>query len=139
MATLESKCDNAFNMHTSVFVDDNKVTHLFQVEEGPSSTSYGIEIAQLAGFPEKILKRARDQNETEQWTENICAKVCYNLIPPISSLKIKVTDHEIRSDAVQSLRKILKLAKESSSLENIKAEAMEISKQNTLLTAALQN
>ena len=62
-------------MHTSVFVDDNKVTHLFQVEEGPSSTSYGIEIAQLAGFPEKILKRARDQNETEQWTENICAKV----------------------------------------------------------------
>ena len=76
MATLESKVDNAFNMHTSVFVDDNKVTHLFQVEEGPSSTSYGIEIAQLAGFPEKILKRARDQNETEQWTENICAKVC---------------------------------------------------------------
>ena len=75
MATLESKVDTAFNMHTSVFVDDNKVTHLFQVEEGPSSTSYGIEIAQLAGFPEKILKRARDQNETEQWTENICAKV----------------------------------------------------------------
>ena len=75
MATLESKVDSAFNMHTSVFVDDNKVTHLFQVEEGPSSTSYGIEIAQLAGFPEKILKRARDQNETEQWTENICAKV----------------------------------------------------------------
>lgn len=124
MATLESKVKNAFNMHTSVFVDDNKVTHLFQVEEGPSSTSYGIEIAQLAGFPENILKRARDQNETEQWTENICAKV---------------TDYEIRSDAVQSLRKIIKLAKESSNLENIKAEAMEISKQNTLLTAALQN
>ena len=83
MATLESKVDNAFNMHTSVFVDDNKVTHLFQVEEGPSSTSYGIEIAQLAGFPEKILKRARDQNETEQWTENICAKVCTNPFPQI--------------------------------------------------------
>ena len=75
MATLESKVDSAFNMHTSVFVDDTKVTHLFQVEEGPSATSYGIDIAQLAGFPEKTLKRARDQNEIEQWKENICSKV----------------------------------------------------------------
>ena len=89
MATLESKVDNAFNMHTSVFVDDNKVTHLFQVEEGPSSTSYGIEIAQLAGFPEKILKRARDQNETEQWTENICAKVFTNPFPQILTQNIR--------------------------------------------------
>jgi len=68
--------------------------------------------------------------------------LCKGLYQPISTNpnpKFQVTDFEIRSDAVQGLRKILKLAKESSNLENIKAEAMEISKQNTLLTAALQN
>merc|ERR1711935_1034154 len=51
MASLETKNEHVFNMHTKVHVDAEKVTHLYQVEPGASSTSYGIEIAQLAGFP----------------------------------------------------------------------------------------
>lgn len=62
MASLPSKCSAAFNMHTSVFVDEEKVTHLYKVEAGSCSKSYGIDIARLVGFDPKVLDRAAELN-----------------------------------------------------------------------------
>ena len=50
-------------MHTSVFVRDGKITHLYKVSEGPCAQSYGIEIAKLAGFEEGVIHRAMELNE----------------------------------------------------------------------------
>ena len=63
MASLSSKCEGAFNMHTSVFVNEEKVTHLYKVEPGSCSKSYGIEIAKLAGFSGHVLERANELNK----------------------------------------------------------------------------
>ena len=68
MAALSSKCPQAFNMHTSVFVNEEKVTHLYKVEPGSCSKSYGIEIAKLAGFDENILERANELNKVHNST-----------------------------------------------------------------------
>ena len=62
MASLASKCPAAFNCHTSVFVNDEKVTHLYKVEPGPCSRSYGIQIAKLVGFDDRVLERATHLN-----------------------------------------------------------------------------
>ena len=68
MAALSSKCPQAFNMYTSVFVNEEKVTHLYKVEPGSCSKSYGIEIAKLAGFDENILERANELNKVNNYT-----------------------------------------------------------------------
>jgi DNA mismatch repair ATPase MutS len=52
-------------MHTSVFVRDEKITHLYKVSDGPCAQSYGIEIAKLAGFDHGVIKRANELNEVQ--------------------------------------------------------------------------
>ena len=73
-----------------------KVTHLYTVEKGASSKSHGIEIARMAGFPEKVLKRARCEAESFQKMDTI-----FENGP-------KYADCE---DASAHLRKIIKLGK----------------------------
>ena len=40
--------------------DDTEVTFLHRVADGPSSSSYGVEVAALAGVPDRVVERARD-------------------------------------------------------------------------------
>jgi len=65
MASLASRCKGVFNMHTSVFVRDERITHLYKVSDGPCAQSYGIEIAKLAGFEHGVIKRANELNEVQ--------------------------------------------------------------------------
>jgi len=69
MASLASRCKGVFNMHTSVFVRDEKITHLYKVSDGPCAQSYGIEIAKLAGFDHGVIKRANELNEEKAEVE----------------------------------------------------------------------
>ena len=62
-------------MHTSVFVNEEKVTHLYKVEPGSCSKSYGIEIAKLAGFDENILERANELNKVNNYVKFIQYKL----------------------------------------------------------------
>ncbi|WP_336025578.1 DNA mismatch repair protein MutS [Halobellus salinisoli] len=39
---------------------DSDVTFLHRVAEGPSSSSYGIEVAKLAGVPDRVVERANE-------------------------------------------------------------------------------
>jgi len=36
------------------------VTFLHRVADGPSSSSYGVEVAKLAGVPDRVVERARE-------------------------------------------------------------------------------
>ena len=54
------------NVHVAVKEDDEKVTFLYKIKEGPAGRSFGINVARLAGLPESVLDRAKGlQNELE--------------------------------------------------------------------------
>ena len=140
MASLETRSEHVFNMHTKVHVDSEKVTHLYQVrsikcstskhflkvEPGASSTSYGIEIAKLAGFPAKTLKRSRDLTDESKKIETLLAQKC------------SYTD---RQNATEVLAKIMKLANENKSdLGAVRNEILKIANDSnsSIVKAALK-
>ena len=54
------------NVHVVVREENDKVTFLYKIKNGPAGHSYGINVARLAGLPEAVLDRARDlQKELE--------------------------------------------------------------------------
>nr|WP_231554198.1 DNA mismatch repair protein MutS [Halobellus rufus] len=78
LTDLAESLPNAFNLHFTVrkagddsdHPDDDSsatkpargsdVTFLHRVAEGPSSSSYGIEVATLAGVPDRVVERAHE-------------------------------------------------------------------------------
>ncbi|MGB9956682.1 DNA mismatch repair protein MutS [Haloferax prahovense] len=52
--------EGVFNLHFTAARRDGEVTFLHSVADGPSSSSYGVEVAQLAGVPASVVARARD-------------------------------------------------------------------------------
>lgn len=54
------------NVHVVVKEDNEKVTFLYKIKDGPAGHSYGINVARLAGLPESVLDRAKQlQKELE--------------------------------------------------------------------------
>ncbi len=54
------------NVHVVVKEDNDEVTFLYKIKEGPAGQSYGINVARLAGLPESVLSRAKElQKELE--------------------------------------------------------------------------
>lgn len=46
------------NMHLQASITQGRIIFLYRLEEGPTNRSYGLEVAQLAGIPEEVLKLA---------------------------------------------------------------------------------
>jgi DNA mismatch repair protein MutS len=47
------------NIHVSAVEHRDRIVFLHAVEEGPASQSYGIQVAQLAGIPQAVVRAAR--------------------------------------------------------------------------------
>jgi DNA mismatch repair protein MutS len=48
------------NRHFSADRDDSGVTFRHEIREGPASSSYGVEVAGLAGVPDRVVGRSRE-------------------------------------------------------------------------------
>jgi len=49
------------NLHLDATEHHNSIVFLHQVQEGPASRSYGLQVARLAGIPEVVLQSAQQQ------------------------------------------------------------------------------
>jgi len=49
------------NVHLDAIAEEQRVTFLHQVREGPATQSYGLAVARLAGIPEPVVLRARER------------------------------------------------------------------------------
>jgi DNA mismatch repair protein MutS len=49
----------AFNLHLSAIEHAGGIVFLHNVEAGPASQSYGLEVARLAGLPAPVIRAAR--------------------------------------------------------------------------------
>jgi DNA mismatch repair protein MutS len=46
-------------MHVSAVENGHDIVFLHQIEPGPASRSYGVQVARLAGMPQTLLRQAR--------------------------------------------------------------------------------
>ncbi|MBQ9747629.1 MAG: DNA mismatch repair protein MutS [Clostridia bacterium] len=57
---MESECEGVVNYHIAAKKRGEGITFLRKIVRGAADDSYGIEVAQLAGVPHEVTKRARE-------------------------------------------------------------------------------
>ena len=59
LTVLEEQQQNIINLHLKAKEFKNEIRFLYQVELGATNQSYGLQVAQLAGVPPKVIKLAK--------------------------------------------------------------------------------
>lgn len=59
LTTLAEQLPHITNVHLNAVEHDDQIIFLHAVKEGPASQSYGLQVAQLAGIPQTVIKKAR--------------------------------------------------------------------------------
>ena len=60
LTDLADDRDRVFNLHFTATREDGDVAFLHRVVPGASSSSYGVEVAELAGVPAPVVERSRE-------------------------------------------------------------------------------
>ncbi|MFT2111501.1 DNA mismatch repair protein MutS [Marinomonas sp. 2405UD68-3] len=58
LTQLADELSNATNVHLTATEHEDSIVFMHQVHEGPASQSYGLQVAQLAGVPKKVIQEA---------------------------------------------------------------------------------
>jgi len=59
LTELPVKHERALNMHVSAAESGDDIVFLHELQPGPASRSYGVQVARLAGMPANLLRQAR--------------------------------------------------------------------------------
>ena len=59
MTALPEQHSNVVNVHLKATEHNERIIFLHSVEQGPASQSYGLQVAQLAGVPNKVIQQAK--------------------------------------------------------------------------------
>lgn len=60
MTVLDQKFSQIKNVHMKIFDQAGAIQFLYILDRGPAGKSYGVQVAELAGLPENITRRAKD-------------------------------------------------------------------------------
>jgi len=71
LTSLAEQFDNTVNVHLDAIEHQDSIVFLHQVQEGPASQSYGLQVASLAGVPKEVIQKAKEtlyrlENQTVQ-------------------------------------------------------------------------
>ena len=61
LTQLDKEHPGVQNKHVTAHVEDGTITFLYEVADGPCLESFGIKVAELAGFPQKTINVAKDK------------------------------------------------------------------------------
>lgn len=59
LTELSQRYTNTVNIHLNAIEHQDKIVFLHQVQAGAASKSYGLQVASLAGVPNKVIQRAK--------------------------------------------------------------------------------
>jgi len=63
LTQLAEKFDSLKNVHLDAVEHGDRIVFMHQVKPGPASQSYGLQVARLAGIPNKVIRQARSKLE----------------------------------------------------------------------------
>ena len=61
LTTLPEQLPNCVNVHLSAVEHAHSIVFLYSVTQGPASQSYGLQVAKLAGIPERVINQAKQK------------------------------------------------------------------------------
>ncbi len=61
LTTLPDQDEGVVNVHLAAAEHGDRILFLHSVKAGPASQSYGLQVAQLAGIPAKVIQQARSK------------------------------------------------------------------------------
>jgi len=64
LTELPAQARHAVNMHVSAAENGQDIVFLHEIQAGPASRSYGVQVAKLAGMPASVLNHARHTLQT---------------------------------------------------------------------------
>jgi len=59
LTDFPARHDRAINLHVGAIESGHDIVFLHQIEPGPASRSYGVQVARLAGMPAALVRQAR--------------------------------------------------------------------------------
>ena len=83
------------NIHLDAVEHKDKIIFMHAVEEGPASQSYGLQVAQLAGVPKRVIREARKRLvllEEQQFANKMQGDLFVNMTQSISENVQEKTD-----------------------------------------------
>ena len=67
LTMLAEQIDSLANVHLDAMEHDDNIVFMHAIQEGAASKSFGLQVAQLAGVPKMVIKRAKQRlSELEQ-------------------------------------------------------------------------
>jgi len=61
LTSLPNAIPGIVNVHLDATEHQDRIVFLHKVQEGPASKSYGLQVAQLAGIPDDVVREAKNQ------------------------------------------------------------------------------
>ena len=99
MTTLPEQIDCVVNVHLTATEHDERIIFLHNVEPGPASQSYGLQVAQLAGVPKMVIQQAKDKLRI---LENESFEPQTQQLPTAKSVPTDETDTTSKTSPMQS-------------------------------------
>ncbi len=108
LTSLETELSGVYNLSVGSVDRGGKVFFTHQICGGPASRSYGIEVARLAGLPDKILSRARQLNASYPVTASKGAQQQLDMFSNSSVAQVRTEVREPEDyPALQALRDLI--------------------------------
>jgi len=93
MTNLPEQIDSVVNVHLTATEHDDRIIFLHNVEAGPASQSYGLQVAQLAGVPKVVIQQAKEKLNLLE-NESIDKPVRVESVPIEEALPIEAFSKE---------------------------------------------
>jgi DNA mismatch repair protein MutS len=86
LTEFPARHEGAINLHVGAVESGHDIVFLHQIEPGPASRSYGVQVARLAGMPASLVRQARATLEAlEAKAEASHAQVDLFAAPPAAA------------------------------------------------------
>ena len=119
---MENKFRGINNYHLAVLYENNVLTFLRKLVKGGTDESYGLEVAELAGFPSSVINDARHTRESidkEKFFQSLSSqKNSSKEGPDVQKEKLEKKITSKQSSSMKSLAAFIK-SKEQIEIEKI--------------------
>ncbi len=75
ITSLASALDSVVNIHLDATEHNDNIVFLHNIQTGPASKSYGLQVAKLAGIPSKVIANAKQQLATLENSSKMAPKI----------------------------------------------------------------
>lgn len=118
LTELAEKIAGVANCHLTAMEYQDKIVFLYTVNEGPANKSYGLHVAQLAGVPSTVIKRAKEKLLSLENQANLTQKKMFSMSsfpektiasPVLALLENSEPDHLSPKEALEILYRLKSL------------------------------